>query len=71
MNNKQRLDAIQDNFDSMGSVDKDWLISRVKTLTAALERINVTELPENSLFAEDTIISIQSVATLALTDGES
>lgn len=39
LSNKQRLEDIENNFDSMGSVDKEWLISRVKTLTAALERI--------------------------------
>lgn len=33
----ERLKDIEDNFDNMSFFDKDWLISRVKKLTEALE----------------------------------
>lgn len=33
----ERLKDIEDNFDNMSFFDKDWLITRVKKLTEALE----------------------------------
>lgn len=72
MTNNNRLDEIESNFDSMGSVDKDWLISRVKTLTTALERIKQSKA--NAVDKVSLLVlldAIQLEAYKALTDGES